>query len=1178
MERNREGRRSNIAQSNGLHKRRQRNNNIQDGEMEMQETARLRERTSKRDRERDLSNRNKRRRSNEVVLRESDKREDGEESTEESSGGEEEEEEENETEQQQKQLSSRKISPSARISGQATHLKATDEMMMSFPVPRKARSASVKRSHENWVAGNGGFVDEQNHLRGSVSPARRSVESDRVSPSSSNGSVRKKMKTNRSKTRLPKATKSSSSAQEDIEIEIAEVLYGLMKQSHSTKKEDSAGNPSSKLESEDANVFSTDIKTSSSPQIASSALSQSQTTVLKDPLTGLASNKSKVEVVDSPTPLKVENEQRAEMGICSPKKGQILGLNAAISDNGVAKTAPVVMESWENAMLIKQGDPKPSAVEEPNSVDRAVTKEKSVTTKKESANLGVDYQNPTATEPVSAMRIVESQLEEKFKIDLMCHLFQQAPPMASSPVKDGCVDIMSDPNYKFRDAESKVETLVQDEAKVVEKEMKAEDSKGKKMDTINEKRESLNLNLEKPDQAASDCCTFELGQKPQLSKVGISKVMQTASSGSVPVPNGLPTLGYMPPFQTFLPMDASVGSSMALQPFHFLLSQPRPKRCVMHHYIAQNIQSHQQYAKMNHFLPPQTGSVSLSGGKPSNLNVAPPAETLILGNPLVSLSPTLEKSKVAASFPGLTRKDKISECSKDATKKKQVVQQASQPVSTGTLKHGPAFIFPLSQYQTTANPSGPSKSATSTGKASLTDNSTLGISTSSTVLPGVAGAVSFNYPNLAANQAPYLTILQNNGYPFSIPAPVGNPSAIRGGTPSQSLPFFNGPFHSSQMFHPQLQQQQARSQPLVQPAYQNTVPSSGSSSSHKQPESQQPRGGQVCGNNFLSSTSMHSQQLQEHNVLSSNQSRKMEQEMSGERPIANAQKKVHSQNPPLPHQPLNFAFVPSASVGGGGVDLVPTQAFAMSFASTGNNKASNLNFSSMAQNPAILHSLPELARQGYQVAPAPQVAQQKNHQISDGKSGSSSTSKDDGKKASSGKSHTTNGQTYFFDNSARSLNFVSSTVAGNWTPCSITSTTVAISPPIVANSSNSHQQLLQLQKQHMVQQHHQQPATASRSKIQTTNTMPASSIAAKFSSNAAIYTQTVPQSNPAAQSTPWKNSARTPASPATNVKTFPQQPLRPPQGQTQISFGVNTKSVLSPQAQEIPTAASLHRL
>lgn len=112
----------------------------------------------------------------------------------------------------------------------------------------------------------------------------------------------------------------------------------------------------------------------------------------------VASNKNNVEVVDSPTPLN-ENEQRAEMGICSPKRGQVLGLNAAISDNGVAKTAPVVMESWDNAMLLKQGDPKPSSVEEQNFADRAVTKEKSVTTKKESANLGVDFQISTATEP-----------------------------------------------------------------------------------------------------------------------------------------------------------------------------------------------------------------------------------------------------------------------------------------------------------------------------------------------------------------------------------------------------------------------------------------------------------------------------------------------------------------------------------------------------------------------------------------------------------------------------------------------------------------------------------------------------------------------------------------------------------------------------------------------------------
>ncbi|XWS36299.1 hypothetical protein CRYUN_Cryun20dG0073700 [Craigia yunnanensis] len=1020
-------------------------------------------------------------------------------------------------------------------------------------------------------------------------------------------------KTNGPKTRLPKATKSSNSIQEDIEIEIAEVLYGLMKQSQSSKKEDSAGNPLPKLKSEDVNGFSTDTKPSVSPQIASSAQSQSQTTVLPDPLVVVALEKNKVEAEDSPTPVKVENEQRAKMEICYPEPGQISGLTAFISDfdldKDAFKAASVLMESRENMVMIKHGDSKPSVEEEPNSVDGAVTREKSVSAEKESAKLDVDFQDSTVTKAISTVSKVESQLEEKFKIDLMA-----PPPMVSSPERDSPVDITSDPKYKVLDIESKIETLTTDEAKFVKKEMRAEDSKDKKMDTIREKRDSLNLDLEKPHQdSGSDCCKFEQhGQKQQLSKVCIPKVEKTAQSNSVPVPinlagwpNGLPPLGsYMPPFQTIAPMDGSIRSDAALQPPHFLLSRPQPKRCAMHHYIASNIHLHQQFKKMNHFWPAVPGSTSLCGVKPNNLHVVPSAENLILGNPLqgsfpvVNLNSIEQKGKVAASFPGLTRKDKSSDCINfmgTAQGKQVVVQQASQPASAGNLMHGPAFIFPLSQHQTTANQSGPSRSASSTNKASLINNSTPGISTSSTALPGAAAAVSFNYPNLSANEAQYLTVLQNNGYPSAISAPVGNSSAIRGGTPTQALPFTNGSFCSSQIFHPQLQLQQVHSQPLVQPAYQNAVTSSGSSSSHKQPESQQPRGAQVSGNNFSSSASMHSQQLQNYHVLPSNQSRKKEPEINGENTTANTQKSVYGQNPALPHQSLNFALVPSATLGGGsvnanhsekqlsqkknikgGVDLFPPQAFAMSFTSfTGNNLASNLNFSSMAQNPTIFRSLPDMAQQGYQVAPVPQAAEKKNNQISDGKNGAGSTNMDDGKKVSSGKLHTTNGQTYVFDNSARSLNFISSPVTGNWPPRSITSNTVTINPPI-ANSSSSQQQLLQLQKQHMVQQHQQQPGTVSRSKTQTTNSMPASSIASKFSSNAAIFPQTVPQSNTAAQSIPWKNSARTPASPATNisgVKNFPQQPSRSPQGQTQISFGVNLKSGLSPQGQEIPTSS-----
>lgn len=97
----------------------------------MQESTRLRERASKRERDRDLLNRSKRGRADKVVLPESANREEGEESTEESSG----QEEDYETEQ----FINRKISPSARVSRQTLPLKATDEMI-SFPVPRKARS------------------------------------------------------------------------------------------------------------------------------------------------------------------------------------------------------------------------------------------------------------------------------------------------------------------------------------------------------------------------------------------------------------------------------------------------------------------------------------------------------------------------------------------------------------------------------------------------------------------------------------------------------------------------------------------------------------------------------------------------------------------------------------------------------------------------------------------------------------------------------------------------------------------------------------------------------------------------------------------------------------------------------------------------------------------------------
>lgn len=520
----------------------------------------------------------------------------------------------------------------------------------------------------------------------------------------------------------------------------------------------------------------------------------------------------------------------------------------------------------------------------------------------------------------------------------------------------------------------------------------------------------------------------------------------------------------------------------------------------------------------------------------------------------------------------------------------------------------------------TSNQSTPPKSATtSTKKAPLSSNSGSGAPASSTALPAIAAAVSFNYPN---NEAPYMAIVQNNAYTFPISTNVGTPPPFRG-THAQTMPFLNGSFYSPQMFHPsQIQQQQPHSQPLVQSIHQNTSTSNGSSSSHKQAVTEQQRGAQVSANNLLTSTNI---QLQQPHKQHGHSSRKLEAEMSEDTPsvadsrASHAQKSVYGHNFTFPVQQLNFALMPSATFGGSGgsgnhsekqqqqqsqqqgskngVELISPQAFAMSFASfNGSGTASSLNFSTMAQNPAIFQSLPEMAWHGYQVAHAAPVVQQKNYQIAEGKIGVDSTNADDGRKTVLGKSPPTVGQTLafskpgstdpsasmimgstVFDSSARTLNFISSPVTGN-RPRSVASTVMTTTAAAAAvNSPNSQQQqLIQIQQQQQQQQH----AMAARSRAPTTSGQLSSSIAAKFPSNSSVFSQTFIQSNSSAQSAQWKNLARTPASQApspspaasttSTLRNLPQQQGRAPQGHTQISFGSNPNSATAFQGQPIP--------
>lgn len=1242
MERSREARRSNAAAANGLARRRQRSTSLresqvveEDSQMVLQDTVRLRDRAKKRDRDRErererdreFSNHHKRRRGDSLAVGE-------EERTEESVAADEEDfviEERrvahaishNTTSLSSSSLSnqnSRKVLPPTRLPvKQAPALKAADELIGAL-VPRKARSASVKRSHESWLSGNGGFWEDQK--ASSTSPGSRSAEAN--SPSSSNVSIRKKMKPNGPKTRLPKVVKCSSLSvqQDDIEIEIAEVLFGLMKQSQNTNKEDHSN--IIKLESKDAMGISQNTKSSVSvlPQ---------NTIPAADLLLDAQKKKRKVEADNSSNPFRnasgsssIKIKIDSKMETFAPTSEQ-----TATHEVDALKVASMAVE--RQVEVTKQGDSKLS-IQGSGSPDGPGTEKKSISANEESATclkMDVDFPDSTVTKATSIILENDNRKEEKFKIDLMA-----PPPMVSSPEREGFNDFAPDPSLDANDV--KMKSLVKDEEKTdrfLKKGLVVKEVEEEKIQPIGEKSQ-LKIDLEKPNQDNGRDSSISLQQTIQKqqqlhSKSTIAKVEKTgAESSSIPLkisvagfPNGLQPLGYMPPFQTMTPMNGSNRSATAQQHSPFMLSQAQPKRCATHCYIARNIYLNQQLEKLNPFWS-AGGSDSLRGAKLNNPNAMPSTENIIHGNPLQGSFPLLnlhsgrDKGQAVASFPHPAQKDKSSEgvnFMDPAQNKQLVLQQAPQLPPAANLLHAPAFIFPGSQQQAAvtaaANQPGPSKSAvTSTKSASVSGNSTAAPPATTAALPpaAAASAVSYNFPNLAGNETPYLTILQTNGYPFPVPTPIGTAPAIRGGTHAQALPFFNGSFHSSQIFHPsQLHhQQQPHSQSIMQAAHQNTSTSSASSSSHKQLHNHQPRGVSVSANNFVSSMSMQSPQMQKQHVSSSIQNHKLEAEMSGENTpsvadsrLSHNQTSVYGQNFSVPLQPLNFQLMPSSAVGGstggthnekqqksqqkslkGGVELIP-QAFAMSFASfSGSNSPSNLNFSALQHNPAIFQSLPDMAR--YQVVPAAQAAPQ-NHQITEVKTGGSSKH-DEGKKPGLGKSSATNVQTLVFDNSARTLNFIASPITGNWPSRSITSTAITTNVPVAANSQNfQQQQLLQLQKQQMMQQQ-QQSTAAARSKAQTTNCLPSSSIGAKLSNKAPTFSQTLVQSNSSSQSPQWKNSARNPtnqvppnsltSSGTPNIKNVSQQQIRSSQGHTQISFERHSKSGLAHQGQQIPTS------
>ncbi|XP_004290647.1 PREDICTED: protein TIME FOR COFFEE-like [Fragaria vesca subsp. vesca] len=537
-------------------------------------------------------------------------------------------------------------------------------------------------------------------------------------------------------------------------------------------------------------------------------------------------------------------------------------------------------------------------------------------------------------------------------------------------------------------------------------------------------------------------------------------------------------------------------SATTLQPGSSPLSQPCAKRCATHHYIARNIYLHQKATRTNNLWPRAAGSAPICDTKPDIV-----IGTEILGS--VS-GHSAKESKGESSEPTFIEASR--------TKKLVAQQYPSQPASGGNLMHGSTFKFSVGQNQAsvaaTSNPSGPSKYTELTNNASHFSHSAL-----STV-----AAATVSSPNVTFQEGPYLAI---NGYSFPMTTPSGTTLAFQGGN-SQAVPLYNGPFYSNQIFHPsQLHQQQPHSQfqhQVQSSHHKNTGMSTDSSKSHRQPESRQ-----LQKTQFIS---MQSQQSQKKYVAQSLQPRKVENDIIGGHPATSsrAQHSVYGyrQNFAVPLQPMNFTMMPyvTSSGGGSGNHIEQSQqqdlkgVFGMSFGSMSGNKGTGtlLNFSSMPQNPAM-----------YQNLPITQGTHQKNHQVSERKTGSVSDNSDhDGSKAVTGSSSPTVAQTLVFDNSATNLNFT---------------------------TSNSHQQRL-----YQFQLLQQQPAMAARSKA---------------SKSTHVFSQPPVQCNTSIQSP--NNSGRSLIShvPVTTstVNSFLQQG-RVSQGQTQISFGGNPKSSLAvPQGQ-----------
>ncbi|KAL5197350.1 hypothetical protein ABZP36_000862 [Zizania latifolia] len=599
--------------------------------------------------------------------------------------------------------------------------KAADEMI-GVPVPRKARSASTKRSSHEWSvhggvgSGAGDSSQIQRPPSRPISPASGSTtgparkKSKQVGGGGSSGASGQAPKQRLAAPSSappaappqpppPKISKSPSFIQE--EIEVAEVLFGLRQFPGPPKPVEN----NHKLELRDASEAKSG---NSSPAPSSSAARPSDTTSHAT----IAPKRKRPRLVKyeddnrpaSPSkPELAEPSSRPEVLPASRSEAKASTLLAATESGTTTATAGAQHEasrepekrddhrSRDSELLAGESDRRDHRTE---SRPEPPLQPPSGKAESESATVVSESRNGEATTATKIELASDGPRQEKFCIDLMA-----PPPGKLSPDRDGASD--PDVDKKGLDSETDMVRRGNSEKKDGERarrglEINLEDDKVQRIpaEELAPKKLTLQLDLEKPSvgeekspsERRPQPTLQQQQQKSSKNETKHEKSAMPAVTPPMPIPVGswlgsFPPFGYLGPVPGLSaaglhhPMDVKPGSSTGLQHAALLPPPPvRPKRCATHCFIAQQIQYNQRIAKMNSFWPPAAAAAAASrsapffGPRPFNMGVVPPAEAAsLLVNPMQGSYPVrahapLQESKAPSmatpSFQGSLSKDK----------------------------------------------------------------------------------------------------------------------------------------------------------------------------------------------------------------------------------------------------------------------------------------------------------------------------------------------------------------------------------------------------------------------------------------------------------------------------------------------------------------------------------------